>query len=343
MQFSIRLLLAATAFLVVALPLGWAALVAALVPVLALFLVFQATSWGGAVARLFLVTGMLAVVYLATRPGYSSINERLAETCQANLRLIALALNRYHDRYQSYPPAYLADEEGNPTHSWRALILPFLDEPALAADYRLDEPWDGPHNAALIHARPAAFACRPNVRSPEETSYLAVLGPHAAWAGSMPLAQTDLAADTVFVVEVADAGIAWSEPRDISSAEVIAGLASNAALRVSSNHGDYSPLGERLRGAHLLLADGTVVFLREGVAADALAVWLDRRTTERSPYAVPPGPRAFRPPAAELAYLRRVGWPRVAAHLVALLAVFAWTAWELTLCQRRNAAPRGTR
>ena len=43
---------------------------------------------------------------------------RLAQ-CRNNLKQIAVALHQYHDLYGSFPPAYIADENGKPLHSWR--------------------------------------------------------------------------------------------------------------------------------------------------------------------------------------------------------------------------------
>ena len=40
----------------------------------------------------------------------------------------------------SWPPAYLADRDGKPMHSWRVLILPFLEQQELYRAYHFDEP-----------------------------------------------------------------------------------------------------------------------------------------------------------------------------------------------------------
>jgi hypothetical protein len=39
-----------------------------------------------------------------------------------------LAVANYHETYGSYPPAYVADRDGRPMHTWRVLILPFLEQ-----------------------------------------------------------------------------------------------------------------------------------------------------------------------------------------------------------------------
>ena len=48
--------------------------------------------------------------------------------CTNNLKQIALALHNYEQAYKALPPAYTVDAEGRPLHSWRTLILPYLEE-----------------------------------------------------------------------------------------------------------------------------------------------------------------------------------------------------------------------
>ena len=63
-----------------------------------------------------------------------------------NLRQIALALQSYHQANGCFPPAYVADKNGKPMHSWRVLILPYLGFDDLYKAYDFTEPWDGPNN-----------------------------------------------------------------------------------------------------------------------------------------------------------------------------------------------------
>lgn len=116
--------------------------------------------------------------------------------------------------------------DGQPWHSWRALILPFLEQEPLWKEYRLDEPWNGPNNSKLLKRRPDFFACHEfdgkfNVPK-NQTSYVAVVGSETAWPGpaSIDVKQiTDGTSNTVLVVEVKDAGIPWLAPIDLSFEE----------------------------------------------------------------------------------------------------------------------------
>src|SRR4030095_9667762 len=84
------------------------------------------------------------------------------------------------NQYGSFPPAYIADKNGRPMHSWRILILPFLEEQALFSRYNFNEPWDGPNNRKLHGTTIALFEC-PADESPNRptgmTSYVLVTGP----------------------------------------------------------------------------------------------------------------------------------------------------------------------
>ncbi len=162
--------------------------------------------------------------------------------CQNNMKQIALALRAYENTYGCLPPAYIADAQGNPMHSWRVLILPFTDNDALYSAYRFTEPWDGPNNRKL-HKIAVPWMCCPNDgKNPTDTNYLAVVGPGTAWPGSTSV-KYDMVRDglsnTLLLVEVANSGIHWMEPRDLPVSALSAGInPPNAApgSAISSEH-----------------------------------------------------------------------------------------------------------
>ncbi len=82
---------------------------------------------------------------------------------------ISMALDTYHQVNGCYPPAYIADKDGKPMHSWRVLILPYLLGGGAHLQYRFDEPWNGPNNKKLLPQRPYDYACpddEENFRTP---------------------------------------------------------------------------------------------------------------------------------------------------------------------------------
>ena len=81
--------------------------------------------------------------------------------CAANLKQIARAMHAYAEaRNWTFPPQAITGTGGKPLLSWRVAILPYLgeDEKALHAQFKLDEPWDSPHNKALLGKMPTVFA-----------------------------------------------------------------------------------------------------------------------------------------------------------------------------------------
>ena len=67
-------------------------------------------------------------------------------------------------------------------HSWRVLLLPFLDGQPLYDEYDFSEPWNGPNNSKLASRRPATFLLH-GIKDPggTMTNYLAVVGAGTAW------------------------------------------------------------------------------------------------------------------------------------------------------------------
>jgi hypothetical protein len=70
------------------------------------------------------------------------------------LRNIGRAIEAYRAEHGHYPQAAIYDKAGKPLLSWRVAILPYQDEEALYKEFRLDEPWDSPHNKSLIARMP---------------------------------------------------------------------------------------------------------------------------------------------------------------------------------------------
>jgi uncharacterized protein DUF1559 len=258
-QFGLRTLFVLPLFVVVYFALAHlfgVCLAAALTIPVALFVAcFSERTHRWAVRLLvgYLVLGVFVALLLPA--GHHSGPARRSQ-CSNNLKQIGVALHNYHDTYGSFPPAYIADGEGRPVHSWRVLLLPFLEHEALYGQYRFDEPWDGPNNLKLVEKMPSDFQC-PEDRSEEKTyttNYVVVVGPHTAWPGEETVRLKDITdgtSNTWLVVEVADSGITWSEPRDLHVLQMAQEINPPAGQGISSKHPG---------GALAVLADGSVRF-----------------------------------------------------------------------------------
>ena len=78
-------------------------------------------------------------------------------TASNNLKQIGLAMHNHHAAFKHLPAPALTDDSGKPLLSWRVKILPFIAQQALYDRFKLEEPWDSPHNAALINEMPDTY------------------------------------------------------------------------------------------------------------------------------------------------------------------------------------------
>lgn len=237
---------------------------------------FRATRQAAACALVILLPVMLLL------PAYSGAGPWARESqCTNNIKLIALALHNYHDQYGCLPPAYIADKKGRPMHSWRVLILPYLEQQPLYDQYDFDEPWDGPNNSRLGNQLEKHYWW--GGQCPEETrqrtpwtSYVAVTGPGTLWPGSEPATLEDCSdglSNTILVVEVANSGIRWMEPRDLDVSQLPLRVNPQQGLGISSRH-RVSRFPRRPGCAYAAFADGTVGFLPDALSAEELRAML---------------------------------------------------------------------
>lgn len=188
---------------------------------------------------------MVVVLCLGMPPFNETRGQARFSQCRVNLKQIALALHNYHDTYGTFPPAYVAGPDGEPWHSWRALLLPFLDQSAFYEQYRFDEPWNGPNNSELAGQLPRGhpfYFCPADDAANREgiTSYVAVVGAGTLWPADGSSLSLDDIADgqnrTIHVVETTDSGIHWMEPRDLSLDAMSFVLNDRDGQAIRSNH-----------------------------------------------------------------------------------------------------------
>jgi len=254
-------------------------------------------------------------------------------SCANNLKEIAFALQNYQTTFGHLPPAYVADKNGKPTHSWRVMICPFLEHyyPRYHG-YKDNEPWDGPNNKKLT-SRPMEYACPadPTSLTPgaTQTSYLAVVGSHAAWAGDKPRKLADFGNDastTIMLAEVANSNIAWTEPKDLLLDSITAANGKSATPALTSSHArreeffftcDYDSC------INVAMADGSVRFLRLGNrSAEDLRKLLQIGGCKEDEIGEPE---------------RHPNWPNIAA-----LAVWLASVGTLLTCAVRSRKPQVT-
>lgn len=204
---------------------------------------------GAAVMAAFLVPAAASARDAARRAG-----------CTGNLKQIATAMLQYESTYGSFPPAYIADKNGKPMHSWRVLLLPHLGQQDLYDRYRFDEPWDSPRNRKISDLAIGLFQCpaQPANRQPI-TNYMMVVGKDTISNGrdSRKVADiTDGLKDTIMLVEVADSVVWWAEPEDLLFDVLNFSINGGKRQEISSYHPG---------GVNVLFCDGSVRFLKDSI------------------------------------------------------------------------------
>jgi len=208
------------------------------------------------VIELLVVLAIIVILVALLIPSMRTPREAARRTqCKNNLKQIGLALHNYHDTYGSLPPAYTVDADGNRLHSWRTLILPFLEEGPLYERIDLSKPWDDPANAEVFKtARIAVYACPSTELQDLQTTYVAVVGPETSFPGSegRPFDTIeDGLSNTLFVFETDhEHAVPWMEPVDAEPDQFI---------EFSKNPDVLAHTG----GMQALIGDGSVHFISQ--------------------------------------------------------------------------------
>jgi prepilin-type processing-associated H-X9-DG protein len=169
----------------------------------------------------------------------------------------------YHQQYGHFPPAYSVDSKGKRLQSWRAFVMPFM-ESAWFPIPRPDLPWDSPSNSSFANTHIRPYHCPADDSQPQNTSYVAVVGPRTAWPGAHGSKLSDFKdpSKTVMVIELDNSGINWTEPRDLDIDQILSGANPTLTHGFASQHAE---------GINVLFADGNVESIPSNIAPEKLA------------------------------------------------------------------------
>jgi hypothetical protein len=288
--------------------------------------------WSAGARNALTVFGACLVLLTIAMPLSLTFREQIREAargayCGSKLQQIARAILSYERANGSFPPAYRAGPDRKPWHSWRVLILPYLDT-EIFKEYDFREPWDGPKNRQLANAILPDYCCpsAPYSRGePLMTNYVALTGPGTAWPGPKPTKLADIHDDpakTILLVEIADSDIPWTEPRDLSLEEVLARDTAGqprAENQLAESH-FFSFHESDVKGAWVAMADGSVHFLPAGFSKEQLKALATINGGEDVDYPDPAPRNAWQ----RLSWLNRVGLTLFVVSLVAL----TWRAFR---------------
>ena len=230
----------------------------------------------GCVVVFLLVIGVLAALMIPAISGAREAARRMQ--CTNHMKQIGLAMHTYHDAHKCLPPVYTVDEDGNPLHSWRVLMLPYMEQQHLYDQIRLDEPWDSEYNKQFHSYPVSAYSCPASSDfSTGMTTYSVVVGAETIFGD--PTTQvslgdlTDGSSNTIFLVE-RKTPVCWMDPtQEITFEEACKGI-NVSGSGIGSNH---------TGGANACMFDGSVLYISESIDPDSLRGGLTKAGGESYP------------------------------------------------------------
>jgi hypothetical protein len=226
-------------------------------------------------------------------PRFCKVREAAARIMASNdMKQIGLALHNYADGHGGrLPPAVLYDKSGKPLHSWRVLLLPYLEEDNLYREFHLDEPWDSPHNFPLqahmprVYGLPRRDYSGEKPAGPSETLIQVFVGKGTAFEGNqglrLPEDFPDGTSNTILLIE-AGKGVPWTKPVDLTYEP---GQPLPSLGGAFPGPQPFFLWGSNYRaGMHVGFADGSVRFFELGeVGEDSLREMILRNDGKRGP------------------------------------------------------------
>ncbi len=210
------------------------------------------------ILKLLTILGIIAIAIAFMLPAMrTSRPAARRNACMNSLKQIALALQSYENTYHAFPPAYTTDADGKPLHSWRTLILPYIEEEQLYESIDLAKPWDDPANAEACKTRVMAYQCPAAPEDDNQTTYLAILTPNSCFRATEPRSLsevTDGESETMMLIEVdSEHATPWMSPVDADE-KLVLGIGPKSKLAHAG-------------GTHAAFVDGTVRFLSDEMSS----------------------------------------------------------------------------
>lgn len=209
----------------------------------------------GEIITILVILAILAALLLPEMQVAHNSGRR--ERFRDQLRSLGLACHEYQAEHGCLPPAVIKDETGRSIHSWRAILLPWLEAQSKiqppAFEYTLDEAWNSPNNqrAALDHSDfYILHLTSDGTQIIQRSKLAAVIGEHTYWSpeGECRRLQPveNEAERHILLMEIPHLGGPWSQPNDVTFDEVLTLCQKN----------QFQP-----HGAHVLFDDGSVGWL----------------------------------------------------------------------------------
>ncbi len=134
-----------------------------------------------------------------------------------HFKQILLAFHNYYSVNDHLPPKAIYGADGEPKLSWRVALLPWLEQNELFQSFHQDEPWDSPHNKALIAKMPDTFTMPGSPAGVGMTRIRVFEGPGTLFDGSRGMQFKDIldgTSNTIAIVAAREA-VPWTRPGDL--------------------------------------------------------------------------------------------------------------------------------
>jgi hypothetical protein len=195
------------------------------------------------------------------------------------MKILILAFHNYHSRDNKVPPPFTVDANGKPLHSWRVLVLPYLEQHELYKKIRLNEPWNSAHNKQFHDQMPTIFRCPTGTlgNPKRDTTYCMLVGDEMIGVPNgkgISIDQiTDGTSNTILLAE-RKTPVCWMEPTDILQEHAYLGV-NKHALGIGSEHEGGAVVG---------VCDGSACFLKETIDLKMLKALLTKAGGENIEY-----------------------------------------------------------
>jgi prepilin-type processing-associated H-X9-DG protein len=175
--------------------------------------------WGATLLKLLPAVCVIGFLIALLLPAWRSAGPTARRIqCANQLKQIALGLRSYAEVYHAWPPAYTVDADGKPLHSWRTLILPYIERMDVYKSIDLTKPWDDPANASARKLALDEYRCSAGSGPDSYTTYLAIVTPSSCLRAGEPRELSDITDDrsqTLLVIEVdTEHAVPWMSPVD---------------------------------------------------------------------------------------------------------------------------------
>lgn len=234
------------------------------------------------VVVVILACGLFAAVKYGSKTVAAMSEARMRTASMKNLEEIANALNAYATDFGTYPPPFTTGGKNNrPMHSWRVLLLPYLNEVELYDQFDLELPWDAEVNMTAAYRMPAVYE-HPNVASGGyslKSGYYLITGAGTLFPKGKPLGPSDITdngSQTILVIEgqpTIGSGM-WTEPVDLDYAKMKGIIGGTVGIE---------PGGWLEGGAAMATTDGRGHFLEVGTHPDTFNALVTPKGNEPLP------------------------------------------------------------